>query len=65
LYRRLGGPWGWFGQVQKISPLPGFDPQTIQPIAGCYTNLAIPALIIFRMKDYNITYMYIYLSTGF
>jgi len=23
LYRRLGGPQGWSGQVQKISPPPG------------------------------------------
>ena len=43
LYRRLGGPQSWSGQVQKISLAPGFDPRTIQPIASCYTNYAIPA----------------------
>jgi hypothetical protein len=26
------GPQGRSGQVRKISPLPGFDPQTVQPI---------------------------------
>ena len=43
LYRRLGGPQGRSGQVQKISPLPGFDPQTAQPVASRYTDYAIPA----------------------
>jgi hypothetical protein len=28
------------GQVRKISPLPGFDPQTIQPVASHYTDYA-------------------------
>ena len=36
LYRRLGGPQGWSGQVRKISPPPGFDPQIVQPLASCY-----------------------------
>jgi hypothetical protein len=43
-YRRLGGPQGQFGRVRKISPLPGFDPLTAQPIANCYTDNAIPAI---------------------
>jgi hypothetical protein len=33
LYRRL----------RKISPPPGFDPWTIQPVASRYTNYTIPA----------------------
>jgi hypothetical protein len=32
--RRLGGPQGWSGQVHKILPPAGFDPQTIQPVKG-------------------------------
>ena len=40
LYRRLGGPQGRSAQVQKISPPPGFDPQTVQPVASRYTNYA-------------------------
>ena len=32
-YRRLGGPQGRSGEVRKISPPPGFDPQTVQPVA--------------------------------
>ena len=44
LYRRLSGPQGRSGQVRKISPPPGFDPRTVQPVAGRCTDCAIPAL---------------------
>ena len=40
LYRRLGGPQGRSGQVRKISPPPGFDPRTVQPVASRYTDYA-------------------------
>jgi len=40
LYRRLGGPQGLSGQVQKISPPPVFDPRTVQPVASRYTDYA-------------------------
>ena len=40
LYRKLGGPQGWSGQVRKISPPPGFDPQTVQPVGSRYTDYA-------------------------
>ena len=40
LYRRLGGPQGRSGQVWKISPPPGFDPRTVQPVASRYTDYA-------------------------
>ena len=43
LYRRLGGPQGRSGRVRKISPPPGFDPRTVQPVASRYTDCAIPA----------------------
>ena len=36
--RGLGEPQGRSGQVRKISLLPGFDPQTVQPVASCYTD---------------------------
>jgi hypothetical protein len=32
-YRRLSGPHGRSGRVRKISPPPGFDPRTVQPVA--------------------------------
>ena len=43
LYRRLGRPRGRSGRVRKIWPTPGFDPQTVQPVASRYTDWAIPA----------------------
>ena len=43
LYRRLGGPQGRSGRLRKISPSPGFDPQTVQPVTSRYTDWATPA----------------------
>ena len=40
LYRRLGGPRGQSGRVRKISPLPGFDPRTVQPVVSRYTEIS-------------------------
>jgi hypothetical protein len=42
LYRKLGGPQGRSGRVRKISPPPGFDPRTVQPVAIRYTDYTIP-----------------------
>jgi hypothetical protein len=38
LYKRLGGPQGRSGQVRNVSPPPGFDPRTVQPVASRYTD---------------------------
>jgi hypothetical protein len=46
LYRRLGGSQGRSVRVRKISPPPGFDPRTDQPVASLYTYWAILAHII-------------------
>jgi hypothetical protein len=35
---RAGQDW-----LKRISPPPGFDPQTVQPVASRYTDCAIPA----------------------
>ena len=43
LYKKLGGPQGRSGRVGKISPPPGFDPRTVQPVASRYTDWAILA----------------------
>jgi hypothetical protein len=40
LHRRLGGPQGWSGRVRKISPSPGFDLRTVQPVASRYNDWA-------------------------
>ena len=55
LYRRLGGPQGRFGRVQKIMPPPGFNPQTAQPIAYIY-------IYIYIHTHTHIFILYIYIS---
>jgi hypothetical protein len=51
LYRKLGGPQGRSGRVRKISPLPGMDPRTVQPVASRYTDYAIPAHCSWHMTS--------------
>jgi hypothetical protein len=55
LYRRLGGPQGRSGQVQKISPPPGFDPRTVQLVASRYTDYATRPTGLY----YSSTHMYL------
>jgi len=43
LYRKLGEPQSQSGQVWKLAPPPGFNPQTVQSVASHYTNFANPA----------------------
>ena len=45
LYRRMGGLQAQSGQVQKISPLPGFDPQTVQPHSKSLYQLSYPSTV--------------------
>jgi hypothetical protein len=47
LYRRLGGSQCRSERVRKISPPPGFDTRTVQPVASRYTDWAIPAHVCF------------------
>jgi len=42
LCRRLGGLHSLSGEVRKISPPPGFDPKTVQPVARRYYRLRYP-----------------------
>ena len=37
------GPQRRSGRVRKISPPPGIDPRTVQPVVSRYTDWAIPA----------------------
>ena len=39
-YWRLSGPQGRSGRMRKTSPLLGFDPRTVQPVASRYTDYA-------------------------
>ena len=43
LYRKLGGLQDRSGWERKISPPPGFDPRTVQPVASRYTDYALTA----------------------
>ena len=59
LCRRLGGPQGQSGRVWKISPPPGFDPQTVQPVTSRYTDCTIPAhcyIIVVKVNYMNILF---------
>jgi hypothetical protein len=40
LYSRLGGPQDRSGRVRKISPPPGLDLRTVQPVVSRYTDWA-------------------------
>ena len=42
LHRRLGGPQSRSGQLRKISPPPGIDPRTVQPVASRYIEPSYP-----------------------
>jgi hypothetical protein len=57
LYRRLGGPQGRGGQVQKMSRPPGFDSRTVQPVASRYTDYATrPTYTIGLLKLESISF---------
>ena len=51
LCRRLGGPQGRCGGVRKVSPPPGFDFQTIQPVA------ALPRPQVMPTPGFEIIYL--------
>ena len=40
------------GRVRKISPPPGFDTRTVQPVASRYTGYAIPAPLLLLLLRY-------------
>ena len=55
-YRRLCGPQGRSGQVRKISPKPGFGPQTVQPRSQSLYQLSYStSLYIFSPKSCDIS----------
>ena len=57
LYRRLGGPQCRSGRVQKISPPPGFDPRTVQPVDRRFTGCAIPAHLLILLVNWMFAYV--------
>jgi hypothetical protein len=53
LCRRLGGTQGQSGRVRNISPLPGFDPRIVQPVASRYTDCADPDHNVISVRTIN------------
>jgi hypothetical protein len=53
MYKKLGGPQGQSGPLQKISTLSRFDTRTVQHVTSLYTDWAIPAHILVRDRDSN------------
>jgi len=53
LYKRLGGPQGWSGQVQKILPPLGYD--SVQHVASHYTNYTIMAHRLMSLPSLDLT----------
>jgi hypothetical protein len=45
LYVKVGGPHGQSRWLQKISPRPGFEPQTVRPVASYFTDWATPVAL--------------------
>jgi hypothetical protein len=54
LYRRLCGPQGCSGWVQKIMPPLGVKPRAVQPVIGHYTNCIIPAHTQYKYNECNV-----------
>jgi hypothetical protein len=52
LHKGLDGQQGYYEYVRKTSPPPGFDPQTIYPLASRYTDYAFPT----RKHQYEFFY---------
>jgi len=59
LYRRLGGPQGQSGSVQKISLPPGFHPRIVQPIQ----RVAVPTELSQPTKYAIVKPLYKYSNT--
>jgi hypothetical protein len=51
LYRRLCGPQDPFRLVRKISPLPGFDPRTVQAVVSRHNDWAIPTYLMYVQAE--------------
>ena len=44
------GPQGRSGRVRKISTPPGFDPQTVHPVASRYPGAAIQLILYIKLQ---------------
>jgi len=51
LYMRIGGPQVRSGWLRKISPLPGFDPCTVQPLESLLFGFILAPLCVSRQDN--------------
>ena len=51
LCRRLGRPQARSGLLRKISPPPGFDPRTVQPVASRYPGPPVVTSIVRKCRE--------------
>jgi hypothetical protein len=58
LHRRLDRPPGPIWMGAENLPLPGFDPQTSQPVANRYTDWAIVAQFYFVEDSYDDVFLH-------
>jgi hypothetical protein len=79
LYRRLGGPQDRSGQTRKISPQPGFNLLTVQPVASRCTDYTTRPLqsvnirvnlekfvwYILRSRDHSVVLLFNCLMSAF
>ena len=59
LYRGLGGPQGKSIRVLEISPPPGFEPRTVQPVASRYPCPYVCVCVCVCVYIYIYIYIYI------
>ena len=60
------GPRGSLDRCGKSHPQLGFDPLTVQPVASCYTDYAIPALVFSSWPNYLLfTTVVLYEQSGY
>jgi len=57
LYRRLGGPQRRCERVRQTSPLQGFNPRTMHPIASRYTDYSILGQLKYVKSEINPHFM--------
>jgi len=58
LYRRLDGPQGRSGRTKNISPPPGVDSRTVEPVASRYIDWAIPAHRTGKRNEISVGHMF-------
>jgi hypothetical protein len=59
-YRKLGGPQGRSGWVRRVSPPPGLDPRTVQPVS----SFILYATLICNLTEYGTSHQAVVHALG-